>query len=228
MIIMGGVMPSQMVLDEEPKAYSYDIDLGRWNSFTLPRGNRLSRQGAGCTSTSHGVTFIWGGKRTAKTRTARFPANMYRLDTIHAENSTLIPLKISPPPRYGHTQTLIEGGRIVILGGFDGLSGDAISMGDIWIFNTVAFNWTHISADQDEMPANRSSHSQVLMPDGYSILIYGGYDGYHVFNDVAVLDTRTWKWMVKNTNAAVQGRADVSTFLFYFPNKHVLFFLAYR
>lgn len=45
---------------------------------------------------------------------------------------------------------------------------------------------------------------------------YGGYDGYHVFNDVAVLDTRTWKWTVKNTNAAVQGRADVSYFRFIF------------
>lgn len=39
---------------------------------------------------------------------------------------------------------------------------------------------------------------------------YGGYDGYHVYNDVAVLDTQTWTWTIKNTNAAVQGRADVS------------------
>jgi hypothetical protein len=43
---------------------------------------------------------------------------------------------------------------------------------------------------------------------------YGGYDGYYVYNDVAVLDTRTWTWTVKNTNAAVQGRADVSFRLF--------------
>ncbi|CAO3675657.1 unnamed protein product [Rhizopus stolonifer] len=207
MIIMGGVMPSPMALDEEPKAYSYDIDLGRWNSFTLPRGNRLNRQGAGCTTTGH-VSFIWGGKRTLKSHAAPFPPNMYRFDTVHTENSSLISLNNSPPSRYGHTQTLIEGDRIVILGGFDGQTGDAMSMGDIWVFDSLVFSWTHVSADQDEMPANRSSHSQVLMPDGYSILIYGGYDGYHVFNDVAVLDTRTWKWTVKNTNAAVQGRAD--------------------
>lgn len=58
MIIMGGVMPNQMILDEEPKAYSYDIDLGRWNSFTLPKGNRLNRQGAGCTATENGLTFV--------------------------------------------------------------------------------------------------------------------------------------------------------------------------
>lgn len=48
-----------------------------------------------------------------------------------------------------------------------------------------------------------------LIPPSYSDR-YGGYDGYHVFNDVAVLDTKTWTWTVKNTNAAVQGRADVS------------------
>ena len=46
---------------------------------------------------------------------------------------------------------------------------------------------------------------------------YGGYDGYHVYNDVAVLDTRTWTWTIKNTNAAVQGRADVSTPFISFP-----------
>ncbi|KAG1472743.1 hypothetical protein G6F56_001352 [Rhizopus delemar] len=166
MIIMGGVMPSLMALDEEPKAYSYDIDLGRWNSFTLPRGNRLNRQGAGCTTTGH----------ASFSHAAPFPANMYRFDTVHTENSSLISLNNSPPSRYGHTQTLIEGDRIVILGGFDGQTGNAMSMGDIWVFDSLVFNWTHVSADQDEMPANRN--------------------------------TRTWKWTVKNTNAAVQGRAD--------------------
>lgn len=48
---------------------------------------------------------------------------------------------------------------------------------------------------------------------------YGGYDGYHVYNDVAVLDTRTWTWTIKNTNAAVQGRADVSISLISFPKE---------
>jgi hypothetical protein len=39
---------------------------------------------------------------------------------------------------------------------------------------------------------------------------YGGYDGYNVFNDVAILNTDTWAWEVKSTTANVQGRADVS------------------
>jgi hypothetical protein len=58
MLIIGGVMPNQMPIDEEPTAYTYDIDLGRWNSFSLPRENRLNRQGAGCTVTKNGTAYV--------------------------------------------------------------------------------------------------------------------------------------------------------------------------
>lgn len=144
-----------------------------------------------------------------------------------------------PPLRYGHTQTLINDKTIVILGGFDSLSGEAVSLADIWLYDIDTNQWSHLEAklDKDNKPASRSSHSQVLMPDGISILMqvliscdrdflltlrfysYGGYDGYHVYNDVAVLDTRTWTWTIKNTNAAVQGRADVSISLISFPKE---------
>jgi hypothetical protein len=60
MIIIGGVMPQsdKFVNDEEPTAYSYDCDLGRWNSFSLPSGNHLNRQGAACTITKHGIAYV--------------------------------------------------------------------------------------------------------------------------------------------------------------------------
>jgi hypothetical protein len=101
------------------------------------------------------------------------PANIYRFDSVHPENSSFIPLTVNPPLRYAHTQTLIANDRIVILGGFDGLTGNAISLSDVWVFDIKASNWTHIIAelDRDNKPENRSSHSQVLMPDGYSILM---------------------------------------------------------
>jgi hypothetical protein len=59
MIIIGGVMPQQSSLsDEEPTAYSYDCDLGRWNSFSLPGGNHLNRQGAGYSPVGNGVAYV--------------------------------------------------------------------------------------------------------------------------------------------------------------------------
>jgi hypothetical protein len=68
---------------------------------------------------------------------------------------------------------LISGRRIVVLGGFDGSTGEALPMSDVWIFDITTSKWSQIKAklDREEKPANRSSHSQVLMPDGVSILM---------------------------------------------------------
>ncbi|ORZ17751.1 hypothetical protein BCR42DRAFT_412427 [Absidia repens] len=215
MIIVGGVTPANNLTDEATLAYSYDCSLGRWNSFGLPRENYLNRQGAFATVVDKGVAYIWGGKRARHQKfngsATQLPSTMYRLDSMYPSNSTIVTSPLpNPPLRYSHTQTLVNNRWIAILGGFDGLTGGPVSMEDIWTFDTLSHNWAQVNAtlDKENKPANRSSHSQALMSDGVSILIYGGYDGYHVFNDVAVLDTRTWRWTVKNTNAAVQGRAD--------------------
>lgn len=61
MIVIGGVMPLKErynLTDEEPLAYSYNYELGRWNSFSLPSGNHLNRQGAASTTTETGLTFV--------------------------------------------------------------------------------------------------------------------------------------------------------------------------
>lgn len=60
MIVIGGVMPStdKFITDQEPTAFSYDLDLGRWNSFSLPSGNHLNRQGAACTTVDHGISYV--------------------------------------------------------------------------------------------------------------------------------------------------------------------------
>ncbi|KAF7726859.1 hypothetical protein EC973_008366 [Apophysomyces ossiformis] len=214
MFVVGGVTPNMDngSVDEDWTAYSYDCDIGRWNTFSLPSKDSVDRQNAACAVTNNGIAYLWGGKRSNGTATKQQPsANMYRLDSRTPSNSTvLFSIATLPSMRYSHAQTMIQNHIVVVLGGFDGVTGDAVSMADVLTFDTMTLTWTHVDAklDKNNKPANRSSHSQVLMSDGVSILIYGGYDGYHVFNDVAVLDTRTWTWTVKNTNAALQGRAD--------------------
>jgi hypothetical protein len=60
MIVIGGMMPQSVTLetDEGTTGYSYDWDLGRWNSFSLPSGNHLNRQGAACTAIGHGIAYV--------------------------------------------------------------------------------------------------------------------------------------------------------------------------
>lgn len=100
------------------------------------------------------------------------PTDMYRFDSAFPENSDTISNKgdLVPPLRYAHTQTLLPDGRIVVLGGFDSETGDAISLNDVWIYDTNGSIWSHVEAklDVDLKPA---SHSQVLMPDGFSIVV---------------------------------------------------------
>lgn len=100
---------------------------------------------------------------------------MYRFDSVYPANSTIVAsdAQIYPPLRYAHTQTLISDHRIVVLGGFNSATGDAVSMADVWVFDIPSLTWSQINArlDKDNKPGNRSSHSQVLMADGYSILV---------------------------------------------------------
>lgn len=104
----------------------------------------------------------------------QLPANMYLVNSLYPSNSTMASTTTPMPPlRYGHTQTLINDKTIVILGGFDSLSGEAVSLADIWLYDIDTNEWSHLEAklDKENKPASRSSHSQVLMPDGISILM---------------------------------------------------------
>lgn len=60
MIIVGGVRPAAASTDADDAAiaYSYDCDTGQWNSFSLPTGNFLNRQGAASSVTSHGIAHV--------------------------------------------------------------------------------------------------------------------------------------------------------------------------
>lgn len=100
---------------------------------------------------------------------------MYCLNTVNPNESTVIPINgsVAPQLRYAHSQTLLDDNRIVVLGGFDGMSGTATSLADIWIYETDTNTWSNIPAtlSSDGRPAARSSHSAVLMPDGVSIVM---------------------------------------------------------
>ncbi|KAG2177013.1 hypothetical protein INT43_007667 [Umbelopsis isabellina] len=229
MFVAGGITPAVAHDNNEP-VYLYNVARRQWKTLDVPNKEMLHKQGAAVSVTSGGLAYLWGGKNTTgdiqllttfkRQESAPLPVGsnlMYCLNTINPNESMLISLSgsVAPQLRYAHSQTLLDDNRIVVLGGFDGMSGTATSLADIWIYEIDTNTWSNIPAtlSADGRPAARSSHSAVLMPDGISIVIYGGYDGYNVFNDVAVLNTTSWAWEVKSTTANVQGRADVTTLI---------------
>ncbi|KAI9282509.1 hypothetical protein BC943DRAFT_114414 [Umbelopsis sp. AD052] len=231
MLIVGGITPSAQSQNNN-SAYMYDAARRQWTQLSLPDQDVVHRQGAAVSTTSNGQAYLWGGKtitgelfmNSLALRQEKPPEDtpappnasqlVYRLNCTNPNDSSLVIPNGNEIPnmRYSHSQTIINDTIIVVLGGFDGISGTPTSLGDVWLFDISTSTWTNIQAglSPDGRPAARSSHSAVLMADGKSIVIYGGYDGYNVFNDVAILHTDTWTWEVKSTTANVQGRADHS------------------
>lgn len=101
---------------------------------------------------------------------------VYRLNCSNPSDSApVIPNGNEIPNlRYSHSQTILNDTIIVVLGGFDGISGTPTSLGDVWLFDISTSTWTNIQAalNPDGRPAARSSHSAVLMADGKSIVMY--------------------------------------------------------
>ena len=126
------------------------------------------------------------------------------LDTNRWRWSSIRAVGVAPPHRSYHSSTAIrtdDGTRLVIFGGND----------DSKCFNTVhllervgngKFGWSHPKCSGD-IPKPRTGHTATLLPDGHTILIYGGWDPNTedensdedlVFGDSFLLDTQTWTW----------------------------------
>eukprot|EP00736_Rhodelphis_marinus_P004086 Rmarinus@m.14425 len=95
----------------------------------------------------------------------------------------------SRPHLYHHSATLV-GRRIYFFSGR--CDGKHTKM--VHILDLVDFKWTSFKPPKPR-PAPRSLHCTVLMPDGQTILLFGGYGGHgKYFNDIYLFDTETNEW----------------------------------
>ena len=72
--------------------------------------------------------------------------------------------------RYGHTATLVEGGRVLVTGGADGPQGITVH-GSLELLDVAAATWSPVSAN---LTAPRWHHGATLLPNG-RVLMVGGY-----------------------------------------------------
>jgi hypothetical protein len=144
---------------------------------------------------------VFGGVKNGKwlNSASVLDINRWRWSSIKA-------VGVAPPHRSYHSSTTVKnddnsGSRIVIFGGND----------DSKCFNTVhllekmdngKFAWSHPKCKGD-LPSPRTGHTATLLSDGYTIVIYGGWDPNTedensdedlVFGDSFLLNTKTWTW----------------------------------
>lgn len=95
-----------------------------------------------------------------------------------------------PCSRSTHSLTAINEGRQLIL--FAGYKGDEVRVNDIHILDIDSLTWKRVDTTGPK-PAPRNTHTATLLKTGH-ILVFGGRDEFHFFNDVWLLDTNTMRW----------------------------------
>lgn len=153
-----------------------------WSRPAISGTPPTSRWGHTATLVNHSQICIFGGHDN---RTMLNDVHLLDLETLTwipvpgmTVGATLTEKGDLPPPRAGHSATLIDG-RIVIFGGGDGLK----IMNDIYILNLNRRTWTQAPLEKNA-PTGRCAHAALAVDR--RLFIHGGGDGSRRFKDLYI------------------------------------------
>lgn len=102
-------------------------------------------------------------------------------------NLKSINLMGAPPPRLGHTCSLIGDSMFVIGGRADPLN----ILNDVWVLNTVTREWRFLDCTGSVFPP-RHRHAAAVV--GSKIYVFGGLNNDIIYSSLVVLDTQILHW----------------------------------
>lgn len=98
----------------------------------------------------------------------------------------------TPIDRYAHAAAAV-GDALYIFGGYGG----GRWMNDVAVLNTKTWTWTLAACGGSGRPAERAGHTATAL--GNRIILFGGNDGRHPFDDVWTFYTTTQMWQRTKT-----------------------------
>lgn len=104
-------------------------------------------------------------------------------------------------PRFNHTATLLEDGRVLVVGGRNA-DGQAVATAELYSSDTGI--WTLTKSLKTDP---RSNHTATLLPDGRVLVVGGGNRGislYEKYGSAEIFDPVTEEWTV--TGSLIQAR----------------------
>ncbi|XP_010527732.1 PREDICTED: rab9 effector protein with kelch motifs [Tarenaya hassleriana] len=172
-----------------------DTDIWQWSELTSFGDLPSPRDFASAAAIGNQKIVLCGGWDGKK-----WLSDVYVMDTISLEWMELSVSGSLPPPRCGHTATMVEKRLLV----FGGRGGGGPIMGDLWALKGLIDEeretpgWTQLKLP-GQAPSARCGHT--VTSGGHYLLLFGGhgtggwlsrYDVY--YNDTIILDRVTAQW----------------------------------
>lgn len=120
-------------------------------------------------------------------------ADLWRFDLHTEQLDSIVPSGEGPSSRSGHSAILLDKeNQIFIFGGSCCKNGPYEFYSDSWLFDIDSYEWIQLQCNGD-IPSPRSQHSIVSL-DSDHLLLFGGYNGTHVLNDLYVFTISSFTW----------------------------------
>jgi hypothetical protein len=151
-------------------------------SFKRTRPLTTGRWGHTATQLPDGPVLVVGGITADYSPNAIAEEILASAELRDAETRSFVPAGSLARPRHHHTATLLEDGRILVLGGQG--SGRPRPSSELWDPGTRTFTWG------TPLATGRYEHTATLLPDG-RVLVIGGV-GRPGRRDVVLASTELW------------------------------------
>ncbi|KAJ7113128.1 kinase-like domain-containing protein [Mycena epipterygia] len=141
------------------------------------------------------VLIIWGGNTTTDGKskpTDKLDNALYVLNLVSRDWNKIIMYEPVPIGRYGHASTVAQGSKFIVFGG----QVEGKFLNDMWSFDLNSLRtkatWKKCKPASAERPARRTNHVCIAFEN--RIIIFGGTDGQHHYNDTWSFDLTTRMW----------------------------------
>jgi N-acetylneuraminic acid mutarotase len=144
---------------------------------------------------------LFGGRHQDNSTTYSFLNDTwtYYINTNTWSNNTPIN---SPSKRYGQAMCYdSSSGQILLFGGTD----DNTFFQDTWIYTISTNTWAECNTSFS--PAPRSGAVMIADPIDRSIILYGGHDGYNIYNDIWSYNISDKIWTNRNLTQGPSPRS---------------------
>ncbi|KAF7657336.1 hypothetical protein LDENG_00027720 [Lucifuga dentata] len=141
------------------------------------------------------------------------PHGTARMKSRQAKTPTQAAPLVSPSGRWGQTLCPINSQMAILIGGQGARM--QFCKDPMWKLCTEDMSW--VAAEtlaEGPTPEARIGHTAIYDPDSRRIFVFGGSKNKKWFNDVHILDTQSWKWMMVEAQGKVPPLAYHSCSLF--------------